>query len=106
MTPNRFRTGLLAALLTVILALTACGAVATPTPTTAAPTIPFPDVPRTTLEEAKALHDAGTALFLDVRAADVYAVSHISGAVNIPLEELEGRLGELPKDEQIITICT
>ena len=27
------------------------------------------------------------------------------GAVNIPLHELRGRLGELPKDREILIIC-
>ena len=42
---------------------------------------------------------------LDVRDKEGYAKEHIKGAVNIPLEELEGRLKELPKDKDIVTYC-
>ena len=34
---------------------------------------------------------------LDVRRADEFAESHVAGAVNVPLHELLGRLGELPE---------
>ncbi len=68
--------------------------------------IPFPDVKRVTLAEAKAALDNKKAVFLDVRSADSYKAAHIPGAVNIPLLELEGRLNELNPDQWIITYCT
>jgi predicted sulfurtransferase len=34
---------------------------------------------------------------LDVRPEDELVVGHVAGALNIPLAELERRLGELPK---------
>jgi rhodanese-related sulfurtransferase len=37
-------------------------------------------------------------LILDVRPAKEYAAGHIPGARNIPLEDLAGKLGELPKE--------
>jgi len=44
---------------------------------------------------------------LDVRPADQFADVHMAGAVNIPQEELAGRLGELPddRDAPIVTVC-
>jgi rhodanese-related sulfurtransferase len=42
---------------------------------------------------------------LDVRTREEYAESHIPGAVNIPLDELRPRLGELPRDREIATYC-
>lgn len=42
---------------------------------------------------------------LDVRTPQEYAVGHIAGSVNIPLDELRERLGELPKDTAITVTC-
>ncbi|WP_404403096.1 ArsR/SmtB family transcription factor [Pelagibacterium halotolerans] len=48
---------------------------------------------------------AGLVTVLDVRPADEYAAGHIPGATNIPLAELEQRLGDLTKDREIIAYC-
>lgn len=48
---------------------------------------------------------AGLVTVLDVRPADEYAAGHIPGAANIPLSELEQRLGDLTKDREIIAYC-
>jgi NADPH-dependent 2,4-dienoyl-CoA reductase/sulfur reductase-like enzyme/rhodanese-related sulfurtransferase len=42
---------------------------------------------------------------LDVRNPPELAVEHVTGAVNIPLPELRARLGELPRDREILIIC-
>lgn len=42
---------------------------------------------------------------LDVRTPQEYAAGHIAGSVNIPLDELRERLGELPKDTAITVMC-
>jgi len=42
---------------------------------------------------------------LDVRPADEYAQGHVPGARNIPLEELEQRLRELPAGREIVAYC-
>ncbi len=42
---------------------------------------------------------------LDVRDAFELAVEAVPGAMNIPLSELRGRLGELPRDKEINVIC-
>lgn len=75
-------------------------------PETAVEDIPFPDVPRISVEDSKKAYDDGSALFLDVRSADSYAENHIPGAINIPLTELPARLGELDPGMMIITYCT
>ena len=46
-----------------------------------------------------------TALVLDVREPVELAVESIPGAVNIPLGQLRGRLGELPRDREIRVVC-
>ena len=66
----------------------------------------FPEIERVSLEDAKAAFDLGTAVIVDVRSAEAYQGGHIAGAVNIPLGELETRLGELDKTQWIITYCT
>lgn len=42
---------------------------------------------------------------VDVRPAQEYAAAHVVGAVSIPLSELERRLGELPRDREIVAYC-
>lgn len=41
-------------------------------------------------------------LIVDVRSADEYRASHIAGAVNIPLDDLPGKL---PIEQPIVTYC-
>lgn len=50
------------------------------------------------------LHD-GLITVLDVRPEDEFAVGHVPGALNIPLSELEQRLGELSPDREVIAYC-
>jgi hypothetical protein len=45
------------------------------------------------------------AFLLDVRGPIELAVENLPGAVNIPLPQLRARLGELPRDREILTIC-
>jgi NADPH-dependent 2,4-dienoyl-CoA reductase/sulfur reductase-like enzyme/rhodanese-related sulfurtransferase len=42
---------------------------------------------------------------LDVRNPSELAVEHVPGALNIPLPELRARLGELPRDREILVFC-
>jgi len=42
---------------------------------------------------------------LDVRPEDEFAAGHLPAAVNITLETLEARLGELSSDREIIAYC-
>jgi len=48
---------------------------------------------------------AGLVIVLDVRPADEFHHAHLPGAVNIPLEELEARLGELDAEHEIVAYC-
>ncbi len=47
----------------------------------------------------------GLAIVLDVRPSDEFAASHLTGAINIPLAELEKRLSELDNEQEIIAYC-
>lgn len=70
------------------------------------PNLPFPEIQRVTLDDAKAALDSQQAVFVDVRSRESYTVSHIPGAINIPVGELASRAGELNADDWIITYCT
>ena len=52
--------------------------------------------------------DSGKALILDVVASHVWPsmTRTIHGSIRIPPEEIEARLGELPRDKTMITYCT
>ena len=45
------------------------------------------------------------ALLLDVQTRGEYEAAHLSGAVNIPVDELRGRMGELDKSKTIYVNC-
>ena len=49
--------------------------------------------------------ESGDVVVLDVRPAPEYAAAHLPGAVNIPLEQLEDRLAELPADREVVAYC-
>jgi ArsR family transcriptional regulator len=47
----------------------------------------------------------GSVTVLDVRPEDEFAAGRLPSALNIPLRDLAGRLGDLPKDQEIIAYC-
>ena len=57
------------------------------------------------VDEALRLWQAKEAILIDVRTPAEYRDGHIPGVVNIPLAELEKRLGEIPKDKKVVLIC-
>ncbi|MFA7233055.1 MAG: FAD-dependent oxidoreductase [Terrimicrobiaceae bacterium] len=46
-----------------------------------------------------------SAVLVDVRDPDEFAEGHLPGAVNLPLNELRTRLGELPRDRELWLYC-
>jgi 3-mercaptopyruvate sulfurtransferase SseA len=78
----------------------------TATPTTNQADIPFPEIPRIRLPDAKAAYDIKNAVFVDVRGEPFYSQGHIPGAISIPLADIPTRLGELNKTDWIIPYCT
>jgi len=44
-------------------------------------------------------------VFLDVRTPKEYAAGHVPGAVNIPVQQLQQRLSEVPKDKRLYVYC-
>ena len=45
------------------------------------------------------------ALLLDVRTPQEFSREHIDGAVNVPLSELDGAIGEMKKSRPIVVYC-
>lgn len=81
------------------LSLSACS----PAPTqisTAVETLPA----SISVQEAHDLYQDGV-FVLDVRTQEEWDEFHAPNTTLIPLDQLESRLGELPKDEPIIVVC-
>jgi rhodanese-related sulfurtransferase len=47
----------------------------------------------------------GGAVMLDVRTSAEFEQQHIPGSLLIPLDDLSARMGELPKDKDIVVVC-
>jgi NADPH-dependent 2,4-dienoyl-CoA reductase/sulfur reductase-like enzyme/rhodanese-related sulfurtransferase len=62
------------------------------------------DVSLAQWDEVATLDSAETVL-LDVRRADERTKGFIPGSIHIPLDELRARVGELPRDREIIVAC-
>ena len=64
------------------------------------------DIPRVTAEEAYQAVINGEAVLVDTRSEVVYQAQHAAGAISLPVDQVEGRLGELDPDTWYITYCT
>jgi hypothetical protein len=66
------------------------------------------EVPRVPVDQAKAAVDRGDAVIVDVRGADAYARSHVTGALEVSLSAIQTDPANLPLDKNkwIITYCT
>jgi 3-mercaptopyruvate sulfurtransferase SseA len=101
-------------LVILILFTAACTAEPTEIPAPAATPTPVrlplseAEVPRVTVDEAKAALERGEAVMVDVRSAEAFAASHVAGALNIQLGEIETNPTglNLDKEQWIITYCT
>ncbi len=63
---------------------------------------------RLTPETAQSLLDkvrSGDVVLLDVRPTAEFQAAHIPGARSVPLEELQTRIRELPRDKDIVAYC-
>lgn len=60
---------------------------------------------RVTGEEAWRLVREAGAMLLDVRTRGEFASGHAEGAVNVPLQELSGRLGDIPTHCPVVVYC-
>ncbi len=62
------------------------------------------DLPLADWKQAGSLAE-GSALLVDVRDPDEFAEGHVPGAINLPLNQIRHRLGELPKEREIWLYC-
>ncbi len=44
-------------------------------------------------------------VLIDVRPAEEYEAGHVAGAISLPLDELESRLAEIPRDVEVVAYC-
>ena len=68
----------------------------------------LPGVPHTAAQKVHAdLAMRQGLLIIDVREAREFAVGHVPGAINIPLEDLQQTMSSMkvPKDRSIVTVC-
>ena len=70
------------------------------------PRIPYPDIPRVRLGDAKAAYDLNQAVFIDTRGEPYFSSGHIPGALSMTEDEFAARMGELNPDAWIIPYCT
>jgi 3-mercaptopyruvate sulfurtransferase SseA len=108
--------------LVALFLVSACNAQATGAPPTLAPTtlvepavtlesdlLPATDadVPRVSIEEARAALESGAAVLVDVRSPEAFASRHITGSISVPLGQIEMDLASVPleKEQWIITYC-
>ncbi|SDF80567.1 rhodanese-like domain-containing protein [Sporolituus thermophilus] len=96
---TKTKLAVLAILLILTLLTTACGGATSSPLQQPAPAV---DV---TPEEALNAWQGKSAVILDVRTPDEFAQGHIPGAVLIPLDQLDKRLDEVPKDKKVLVIC-
>jgi len=66
------------------------------------------DIPRVTVDDAKAALESGKAIIVDVRSRQAYDMSHIKSAVYIPLADIETNPTglNLDKTQWIIPYCS
>lgn len=48
---------------------------------------------------------AGKHIVIDVRTPQEFAGGHVAGSKNIPLQQLQGRMNEIPSDVPIVFCC-
>jgi rhodanese-related sulfurtransferase len=48
---------------------------------------------------------SGEVTLLDVRPSEEFEAGHIPGAISVPLDDLESRLADLPRDREIVAYC-
>lgn len=58
-----------------------------------------------TMDEVMEKLNTGSILLLDLRPKEEFEISHIQGAISVPMKELEHVMHELPKDAEIIAYC-
>lgn len=55
-------------------------------------------------KQARHLVSTGATL-VDVRTPEEFASGHIEGAINVPLQTLDRRLSDIPRDRPVVVYC-
>ncbi|HEU4946991.1 MAG TPA: metalloregulator ArsR/SmtB family transcription factor [Kribbella sp.] len=63
------------------------------------------DIAEVTRDELLRRLEAGDVTLIDVRPGEEYAAGHIPGALSVPVDELAGRLAELPDGATVVAYC-
>jgi rhodanese-related sulfurtransferase len=68
---------------------------------------PVNSADRVTLEQARADHEAGKVMLVDIRESREHKTGVAAGAVLLPMSELPQKLSLLPKnpDQEVLLIC-
>ena len=77
------------------------GAVAT-AQAQATQSLPYSGVARISLEETLEMLEQGEAVLVDVRSSTSYEKAHAAGAISMPEEEIDARMNELPRDQDLV----
>lgn len=67
--------------------------------------VPGEPYTRITTDEAAELHGNDDYVFVDVRRMDEYMDGHVKGALFVTVDDLLGRIDELPQDKKLLFIC-
>jgi hypothetical protein len=81
-------------------------ATATTPGSSSAQNVPGDGVRRITTVELRDALDKGTALVIDTRPLESYKQSHIKGSISVPLDQVQSRINELPRDKMIVAYCS
>jgi NADPH-dependent 2,4-dienoyl-CoA reductase/sulfur reductase-like enzyme len=55
--------------------------------------------------EMDGLAESDDCFLVDVRTPKEFDLGHIEGSVNIPVDDIRGRMDEIPRDKRIVLIC-
>ena len=84
----------------------ASGPLAQPTTASEVQDIPYPEIARIGIKDAKAAFELGNSVFIDTRGERLYAEGHIPGAIVFTGEEPLSSLDQIDRSAWIITYCT
>lgn len=64
-----------------------------------------PSYPKLTIAEYRENHENETHVLIDVRTKQEFKGGHLPNAINIPMDEINARVDEIPKDKTVVLVC-